>query len=72
MVTQTAKTAAGAQPKKKSSRSSGGIKKHRQSAYSKFMSNEMARLRDEGGVEDGAERRKLATAKWHTVKDSSP
>ncbi|KAJ7216786.1 hypothetical protein B0H12DRAFT_1241812 [Mycena haematopus] len=60
-------------PKKK--RSSGGLKKKKPSAYNKFMSEEMARLKATG-VEDGAERRTTAAKNWKahgkSASSSSP
>ncbi|KAF7337687.1 hypothetical protein MSAN_02242200 [Mycena sanguinolenta] len=57
-------------PKKK--RSSGGLKKRKPTAYNKFMSEEMARLKA-AGVEDGTARRTQATKNWnaHGKADSS-
>ncbi|KAJ7794102.1 hypothetical protein B0H14DRAFT_3497375 [Mycena olivaceomarginata] len=64
----TKKTSPTAVPTKK--RSSGGLKKKKPSAYNKFMSEEIERLKGTG-VDDAAERKKTALRNWHATKSSS-
>ncbi|KAJ7729251.1 hypothetical protein DFH07DRAFT_850367 [Mycena maculata] len=54
-------------PKKK--RSSGGLKKHKPSAYNKYMSVELARLKNEEGIQEHKERFQMALESWKAVKD---
>ncbi|KAK7063772.1 hypothetical protein R3P38DRAFT_2820259 [Favolaschia claudopus] len=62
------KPAATTQPKKKRTGGGGGKKKKGPTAYNKFVSEEMERLRNVG-VDDGRERRSRAIANWHLHKE---
>ncbi|KAJ6544049.1 hypothetical protein B0H19DRAFT_1169452 [Mycena capillaripes] len=56
-------------PKKK--RSSGGLKRKKPTAYNKFISKELARLKEIGTGDTHEDRMELALKKWHATKDSS-
>ncbi|KAJ7757479.1 hypothetical protein B0H16DRAFT_1721217 [Mycena metata] len=57
------------QPKKK--RSPGGKKKAAPTAYNKFMSKELARLKERGIGEDHKARMAIISKKWKEAKENA-